>query len=102
MKRLDKKELTEDDYNYIRKEIEIGEAVEQFEQDLYKDVSKDAYKDVYREVYDEALKNGMGKGREEGEKSKALEIAGRLKAKGFDDEFIADASGLPLEEITHL
>jgi hypothetical protein len=74
MKRINKKELSEDDFFYIEKETEIREEVERFEQGIYEDA----------------------------EKRKAFEIARRLKAKGFDDEIIADVTGLLLEEITQL
>jgi predicted transposase/invertase (TIGR01784 family) len=51
---------------------------------------------------EEGMAKGMEKGIKQGEKSKALEIAGRLKTKGFDDKVIAEASGLTLEEVTQL
>ncbi len=78
MKRINKKELTQDDFLYIENETEVREEVERYERHIYKD------------------------GKLEGEKSKALEIAGRLKARGFDDETIAEASGLSREEVAQL
>ncbi|MDQ1352049.1 MAG: hypothetical protein QG657_2355 [Acidobacteriota bacterium] len=74
MKRLDKKELTDDDFMYIQDERKIREEVERFEQEIYKD----------------------------GEKNKALEIAKRLKEKGFDDDLIAAISGLSTDELTRI
>jgi hypothetical protein len=74
IKRINKKDLTEDDFHYIEDEREIREEVERFEQGIYEDA----------------------------EKRKAFEIARRLKTRRFDDEIIADVTGLPLEEITQL
>ena len=82
MKRINKKELNEDDFFYIEKETEVREEVERFEQGVYED--------------------GLEKGLEKGEKRKAAEIARKLKAKGFDDEVITDVTGLLPEEITRL
>ncbi|MCP5054052.1 MAG: hypothetical protein GY940_43185 [bacterium] len=106
MKRINKEELTEDDFLYIEDEKEIREEVERFERGVYEE--------VYEEVYKDGLKAGMKEAREsfreedmeklikQGEKSKTLEIAKRLKDKGFDDEFITEASGLTLEEVARL
>ena len=110
MKRLNKKGLTEDDFLYIESEKKLWEEVERYERGVYEDAQREAYYKAQKKVYAEALKDGVEQGRkegreegrEEGEKSKALEIAGRLKTKGFDDKVIADASGLTLEEIAQL
>jgi hypothetical protein len=85
MKRINKKDLTEDDFLYIEKEKEIREEMDRYEQGIY----EDAKKEVEKEAETEAEK-------------KAFEIAERLKAKGFDDEIIADVTDLSLEEITRL
>jgi hypothetical protein len=74
IKRINKKELSEDDLLYIENESKIREEVERFEGQIYED----------------------------GKKSNAFEVAAKLKAKGFDDEIIAEVTGLPLEEITLL
>ncbi len=106
MKRLKKDNLTEDDFFYIEEEKEIWEQVERYERGVYEDAQKEAHRKVSEELYNDGMGKGMEKGikqgRAEGEKNKALEIAGRLKAKGFDDNVIADASGLTLEEINQL
>lgn len=118
MKRLDKNGLNEDDFFYIENERELWEEVERYERGVHEDAQKEAYriarekvyKEIYEEIYKEVLNGGKEKvreegrivGRAEGEKNKALDIAGRLKTKGCDDEFIAETSGLTLEEITQL
>jgi len=90
MKRINKKDLTEDDFFYIEKEKEIREEMDRYEQGVYeeaiKKIEREAKKKVEKKIEKEA-------------KKKAFEIAGRLKAKGFDDEIIADVTGLSLKEI---
>jgi hypothetical protein len=98
MKRINKKELSEDDFFYIEKETEIREEVERFEQGVYEVALKDARENVMKDVRKEVWEDGL----EKGEKRKAVEIARRLKTKEFDNEIIADVTGLPLEEITQL
>lgn len=82
MKRLSKDTLTDDDFSYIQNEKTFWEEVERFEQGIY-------------EV-------AWNEGEAKGEKNKALEIARRLKEKGFDDDLIAAISGLSTDEITRL
>ena len=48
------------------------------------------------------LEQGRTEGLAEGEASKALDMAKALKDKGIAIEIIADASGLPAEEIEKL
>jgi hypothetical protein len=98
MKRINKKELTEDDFLYIENEKEIREEVERFEQGIY----EVARKDVWEDGMEKGIEKGIKKGEKRGEKIKAVEIATRLKAKGFDDENIAEVTGLTLEEIAQL
>ena len=50
----------------------------------------------------EGLAEGRAEGRAEGEKDKALEIARKMKAKGFPIEDISAITGLDLSEITNL
>ena len=50
----------------------------------------------------EGLAEGRAEGRAEGEKDKALEIARKMKAKGFPIEEISAIAGLDLSEITNL
>ncbi|MBO7428420.1 MAG: hypothetical protein J6U08_06915, partial [Paludibacteraceae bacterium] len=45
---------------------------------------------------------GLEKGRAEGAQAKALEMAKKMLAKGFDKQTVADLSGLPLEEVLRL
>ena len=114
MKRINKKELSEDDFHYIENERTIREEVERFERGVYEEA-----REYYRRVgmkkgreagmeagMEEGMEEGRKKGREEGikqgEKKNAFEIAARLKAKGFDDEIIAEVTGLSPEEITQL
>jgi predicted transposase/invertase (TIGR01784 family) len=86
MKRLSKDTLTDDDFFYIQNEKTFWEEVERFEQG----------------IYEVAWNEGEAKGEAKGEKNKALEIARRLKEKGFDDDLIADISGLPPGELGRL
>jgi hypothetical protein len=59
-----------------------------------------------RRVYDKtqlgALKHGIAKGRAEGRSSEKNEIAKKMKAKGQPTDFIADITGLTIEEIEKL
>ena len=82
IKRINKNELTEDDLLYIENETKIREEVERFEEQIYEDGRED--------------------GLEKGKKRNAFEVAGKLKAKGFDDEIIAEVTGLSLDEISRL
>ena len=50
----------------------------------------------------EGLAEGRAEGRAEGEKDKALEIARKMKAKGFPIEDISAITGLDLSETTNL
>ncbi len=110
MKRINKKELSEDDFLYIENERKIREEVERFERGVYEVALKDALRKVRKEVWEDDMEKGREEGRKEGreegikqgEKKNAFEIAARLKAKGFDDEIIAEVTGLSPEEITQL
>ena len=51
---------------------------------------------------EEGFAEGRAEGRAEGEKDKALEIARKMKAKGFPIEDISAITGLDLSEITNL
>jgi hypothetical protein len=106
MRRLGKEELTEDDFVYIAEERKIRGQVERFEQGIREVAWKDGKEEGRLEGKEagkkEGIEEGRIEGRKEGERCKALDIAGRLKAKGFDNEVIADASGLSLEEIARL
>jgi predicted transposase/invertase (TIGR01784 family) len=59
-----------------------------------------------RRVYDKtqlgALKHGIAEGRAEGRAEGILEIAKKMKAKGQPTDFIADITGLTIEEIEKL
>jgi len=52
--------------------------------------------------YEDGLEDGREEGREEGEVIKALEIARNLLAEGSTPEFVAEITGLSLEEIEKL
>lgn len=61
---------------------------------------------VKREGMKEGMREGIKDGMEEcmriGKKVSILEIARRLREKGFDDGFIADVSGLSWDQIASL
>jgi predicted transposase/invertase (TIGR01784 family) len=78
IKRINKNELSEEDLQYIENETKIREEVERFEGQIYED------------------------GIEKGKKRNAFDVAGKLKAKGFDDEIIAEVTGLSPDEIARL
>ena len=50
----------------------------------------------------DAREEGIEQGREEGEQLMAQQIAARLIARGHDDETVADATGLSVEELKNL
>ena len=50
----------------------------------------------------EAREKGLAEGRAEGEKKKAVEVAQRMKQKGYPVSEIAECSGLSEEEIGRL
>jgi hypothetical protein len=78
IKRINKNELSEEDLQYIENETKIREEVERFEGQIFED------------------------GIEKGKKRNAFDVAGKLKAKGFDDEIIAEVTGLSPDEIARL
>ena len=53
-------------------------------------------------VTDTAFADGKVEGKIEGEKSKALDVARAMRAKGFDVDTIAEISKLSIEEIKSL
>ena len=90
IKRINKKELSEDDFQYIENETTIREEVDRFEGQIYEDGREDGRVE------------GMETGKEQGKKENAADVAVKLKAKGFDDDIIAEVTGLSLEEISLL
>lgn len=50
----------------------------------------------------EGREEGLAEGRAEGEKTKAMEVAKKLKAIGLDDTIIAESTGLTAEQISKL
>ena len=52
-----------------------------------------------KEGRDEGEAIGLARGRAEGAQAKALEMAKKMLAKGFDKQTVADLSGLPLEKV---
>lgn len=52
--------------------------------------------------YKKGMALGLAKGLAEGERSKALDAARRMKAKGYSVEDIADITGLPIDTINSL
>ena len=53
-----------------------------------------------REERAEGRAEGLAEGRISGEKNRSLDIARRMKAKGYSDIDIAEMTGLSLEEIS--
>ena len=94
IKRINKKELSEDDFQYIENERTIREEVERFEGQIYEDGRE--------EGREEGRAEGMERGKQQGKKENAFDVAVKLKAKGFDDDIIAEVTGLSLEEISLL
>lgn len=58
------------------------------------------------EGFDEGLEQGIGIGREQGigigAKTRLLEIAKKMKAKGISSDDISDLTGLPIDDIENL
>ena len=110
MKRINKKELKEDDFNYIEDETKIREEVERFERGIREEAWENGVEKGLKNGMNKGIEKGMEKGRKEGraegraegEKRKALEIATKLKAKGIETSIISEASGLSEEEIDRL
>ncbi len=74
-----------------------------YDKDMYDERRRNGELSAAREIgLKEGLEEGLEKGREEGIHSKALEIAGNLKAKGMSVADIAAIVGLPAEEIENL
>ncbi|MBR4714149.1 MAG: hypothetical protein IKP27_10795, partial [Paludibacteraceae bacterium] len=48
------------------------------------------------------LEKGRAEGRAEGAQAKAVEMAKKMLAKGFDKQTVADLSGLPLEKVEEI
>jgi hypothetical protein len=86
IKRINKQELNEDDFQYIEDETTIREEVDRFE----------------GQIYEDGRAEGMETGKEQGKKENAFDVAVKLKAKGFDADIIAEVTGLSLEEISLL
>ncbi len=55
-----------------------------------------------KEGVSEGYTNGHADGKAEGKVERSLEIAKSLKTKGMEASFIADCTGLPVEEIESL
>ena len=81
-----KKELREDDFQYIENETTIREEVERFE----------------GQIYEDGREEGREMGKEQGKKENTFDVAVKLKSKGFDDDIISEVTGLSLEEISLL
>ena len=78
MKRINKKDLTEDDFFYIEKETEVREEVERFE----------------RQIYEDGIKVG--------EEKTTKQIAKVMKTSGLPVEKIAEITSLSKKEIDEL
>ena len=63
--------------------------------------SRKAYRDLKNSL-DTAMREGLEKGRTEGERSKSIEIAKKMKAMRLDDATIMQATGLSASDIADL
>ncbi len=63
----------------------------------YRESQKDFW-DLFA-VTETAEKKGRAEGRAEGEHNKAIDIAKKLLASGLDIEFVAQNTGLPMDEL---
>ena len=61
-----------------------------------------AYDYAIKEGYTEGKAQGMAQGMAQGKKDQAIETAQRMLAKGFDNETIAQLTGLTPDEISKL
>ena len=61
-----------------------------------------AFKHGHKEGRAEGRAEGIAEGREEGESKAKLTMAQNLKSMGMDNEFIMQATGLPVQEIEAL
>ncbi|MDE7095531.1 MAG: hypothetical protein K2O23_03500, partial [Anaeroplasmataceae bacterium] len=59
-------------------------------------------KERLRKKYNEGYFNGQQKGNARGKREANLSTAKRLKAMGSTDEFISEATGLPLKQVKKL
>ena len=66
----------------------------------YEDSLK-AYRDIKNSI-DSARREGRAEGRAEGERSKAFDIARKMKAMNMPCEGISEATGLSLEEVERI
>jgi predicted transposase/invertase (TIGR01784 family) len=94
IRRLSRSELNEEDIIYIENEKKFWEEVERLERGIYKE--------GLEEGLEVGMEEGIEIGKKEGEKSKAVEIAKKLKTKGIDYSIISETSGLTIEEIEKL
>ncbi len=91
----------------VREEIEsrIDELLKKIEAEGMKDVGEFIFnvQQLIQEYYKEAEEKGKEKGYEEGIQEgiqrKEEEIVRRLIQKGFDDNFIAEATGVEVERV---
>ena len=59
------------------------------------------YRDLKNSI-DTAREEGRKEGREEGEKKKAIEVAKKVKKKGYSFQDISEMTGLTIDEIEEL
>jgi hypothetical protein len=98
IKRLDKRSLTEEDYQYIKDEKKIREEIERFEQQIY----QGGWQGGWEGGWQGGWQDGREKGEKEGIEQGIKQMARKLKDKGVAVQFIAEVSGLPPEEIMRL
>ena len=68
-----------------------------YTEERYEDSLK-AYRDL-RNTLDNAKKEGLEEGLIKGERNKAMEIATKMKAKGFSVDDIVQMTGLSVDEV---
>jgi hypothetical protein len=90
MKRLDRTELNENDFIYIKDEKGLWERVEILE------------RGILEEGLNQGEKIGFGKGEKKGKEEKAFEIAKNLLIENIPHDIISKVTGLNLEQINEI
>ena len=98
------KEISFDDREAIKERLEelafrrnMSRAQYDYEWKIYND-----YLNTFNSAEKKGHAEGLAEGRAEGRSSEKNEIAKKMKAKGQPTDFIADITGLTIEEIERL
>ena len=102
------KEISFDDREAIKERLEelafrrnMSRAQYDYEWKIYNDYLN-TVNSAEKKGHAEGLAEGLAEGRAEGRSSENNEIAKKMKAKGQPTDFIADNTGLTIEEIEKL